>query len=76
MQKKRLLRGVAGFRFLVFALFMLVFSGGARAAGEDEYQKKKISLQAANETVEEILNKIGKVADVRFFYNHSAFDFS
>ena len=76
MQKKRLLRGVAGFRFLVFALFMLVLSGGARAAGEDEYQKKKISLQAANETVEEILNKIGKVADVRFFYNHSAFDFS
>lgn len=75
MQKKRLLRGVSGYRFLVFALFMLVFSGGVRAAG-DEYQKKKISLQAVNETVEEVLNKIGKVADVRFFYNHSAFDFS
>ena len=76
MQKKRLLRGTAGFRFLVLALFMLVFSGGVRAAGEDEYQKKKISLQAANETVEEVLNKIGKVADVRFFYNHSAGDCS
>ena len=75
MQKKRLLRGVSGYRFLVFALFMLFFSGGVRAAG-DEYQKKKISLQAVNETVEEVLNKISKVADVRFFYNHSAFDFS
>ena len=75
MQKKRLLQGVSGYRFLVFALFMLVFSGGVRAA-EEEYQKKKISLQVVNETVEEVLNKIGKVADVRFFYNHSAFDFS
>ena len=76
MWKKRLLQGMSGYRFLVFALFMLVFSGGLRAAGEDEYQKKKISLQATNETVEEVLNKIGKAADIRFFYNHSAFDFS
>ena len=75
MQKKRLWQGVSGNRFLVFALFMLVFSGGLRAAVEEEYQKKKISLQAVDETVEEILNKIGKAADVRFFYNHSAFDF-
>ena len=75
MQKKRLLQGMSGYRFLVFALFMLVFSGGSKAAVEDEYQKKKISLQAVDETVEEILNKISKAADVRFFYNHSAFDF-
>ena len=76
MWKKRLLQGMSGYRFLVFALFMLLSSGGLRAAGEDEYQKKKISLQATNETVEEVLNKIGKAADIRFFYNHSAFDFS
>ena len=76
MWKKRLLQGMSGYRFLVFALFMLLSSGGLRAAGEDEYQKKKISLQATNETVEEVLNKIGKAADVRFFYNHSALDFS
>ena len=76
MQKRRPLQGLSGCRFLVFALFMLVFSGGVRAAGEDEYQKKKISLQVVNETVEEVLNRIGKLADVRFFYNHSAFDFS
>ena len=75
MQKKRLLQGMSGYRFLVFALFMLVFSGGSKAAVEDEYQKKKISLQAVDETVEEILNKISKAADVRFVYNHSAFDF-
>ena len=56
MQKKRLLQGMSGYRFLVFALFMLVFSGGSKAAVEDEYQKKKISLQAVDETVEEILN--------------------
>lgn len=75
MQKKSVLQGISGGRFLVFALFMLVFSGGVKAA-VDEYQKKKISLQAVNETVENVLDKISKAADVRFFYNHSSFDFS
>ena len=75
MQKKSVLRGISGDRFLVFVLFMLVFSGGVKAA-VDEYQKKKISLQAVNETVENVLDKISKAADVRFFYNHSSFDFS
>ena len=42
MQKKKMLQEFLGHRFLVFALFMLIFSGGLKAA-EEEYQKKKIS---------------------------------
>ena len=41
MQKKKMLQEFLGHRFLVFALFMLIFSGGLKAA-EEEYQKKKI----------------------------------
>lgn len=44
MQKKKMLQEFLGHRFLVFALFMLIFSGGLKAA-EEEYQKKKISVQ-------------------------------
>jgi len=73
---EKLLQGISGSRFLMLALLLVIFSGGAKAAGEDEYQKRKISLQATDESVEQVLDKIGKAADVRFFYNHSAFDFS
>lgn len=77
IQKKKMMQGVLRCRYLLFVLCVLVFSGGAMAANEDdEYQKKRISIQAANETVEQVLEKIGKLADVRFFYNHSAMDFS
>lgn len=58
MQKKKMLQEFLGHRFLVFALFMLIFSGGLKAA-EEEYQKKKISVQIVNETIEQALNKIG-----------------
>lgn len=75
MQKKKMLQEFLGHRFLVFALFMLIFSGGLKAA-EEEYQKKKISVQIVNETIEQALNKIGNIADIRFFYNHASFDFS
>ena len=75
MQKKKMLQELLSHRFLMFALFMLIFSGGVQAA-EEEYQKKKISVQIVNETIEQALNKIGTAADVRFFYNHSSFDFS
>ena len=43
MQKKKMLQEFLGHRFLVFALFMLIFSCGLKAA-EEEYQKKKISV--------------------------------
>ncbi len=76
MRTKRALQQNLTFRCLLFTFCMLVFSGGLYAAGEEEYQKKKITVQANQETVEQVLNKIGKAADVRFFYNHSAFDFS
>ena len=32
MQKKKMLQEFLGHRFLVFALFMLIFSGGLKAA--------------------------------------------
>ena len=56
MQKKKMLQEFLGHRFLVFALFMLIFSGGLKAA-EEEYQKKKISVQIVNETIEQALIK-------------------
>lgn len=76
MRTKRASQQNLTFRCLLFTFCMLVFSGGLYAAGEEEYQKKKITVQANQETVEQVLNKIGKAAEVRFFYNHSAFDFS
>ena len=41
MQKKKMLQEFLGHRFLVFALFMLIFSGGLKAA-EEEYQKNQV----------------------------------
>ena len=48
MQKKKMLQEFLGHRFLVFALFMLIFSGGLKAA-EEEYQKKKFPYQMKNQ---------------------------
>ena len=76
MQKNHLLHGVFACRFLMVALCMLLFTGSLHAAGDEDYQRKKISVQATNETIEQVLDKISKSADVRFFYNHSALDFS
>ena len=76
MRTKRALQQNLTFRCLLFTFCMLVFSGGLHAADDEEYQKKKITVQANQETVEQVLDKIGKAADIRFFYNHSAFDFS
>ncbi len=76
MQKNHLLHGVFACRFLMAALCMLLFTGSLHAAGDEDYQRKKISVQATNETIEQVLDKISKSADVRFFYNHSALDFS
>ncbi len=76
MQKNHLLHGIFACRFLVAVLCILLFSGNIQAAGDQEYQRKKISVQADNETIEQVLDKISKLADVRFFYNHSALDFS
>ena len=76
MQKNHLLHGVFACRFLLAALCMLLFTGSLHAAGDEDYQRKKISVQATNETIEQVLDKISKSADVRFFYNHSALDFS
>ena len=47
MQKKKMLQEFLGHRFLVFALFMLIFSGGLKAA-EEEYQKKKFCFRFVN----------------------------
>ena len=76
MQKNHLVHGVFACRFLMVALCMLLFTGSLHAAGDEDYQRKKISVQATNETIEQVLDKISKSADVRFFYNHSALDFS
>ena len=46
MQKKKMLQEFLGHRFLVFALFMLIFSGGLKAA-EEEYQKKSALRMSA-----------------------------
>lgn len=76
MQKKHLQHGVSVCRFLLATLCILLFSGNIHAAGEQDYQRKKISVKATDETIEQVLDKISKAADVRFFYNHSALDFS
>lgn len=76
MRAKECYRKNLTFRSLLCAFCMLVFSGGLYAADDEEYQKRKITVQANQETVEQVLDKIGKAGDVRFFYNHSAFDFS
>ena len=39
-KESKMLQEFLGHRFLVFALFMLIFSGGLKAA-EEEYQKRK-----------------------------------
>ena len=39
-----MLQEFLGHRFLVFALFMLIFSGGLKAA-EEEYQKKILEIK-------------------------------
>ena len=72
MQKNHLLHGVFACRFLMVALCMLLFTGSLHAAGDEDYQRKKISVQATNETIEQVLDKISKSADVRFFQeNHT-----
>ena len=75
MQKRRVLQGLSFMRFLMLACCMLVFCG-VHAQEDNEYQKRKISLQVNNETIERTLDQIAKLADVRFFFNHSAEDFS
>ena len=45
MQKKKMLQEFLGHRFLVFALFMLIFSGGLKAA-EEESKKENFSTDS------------------------------
>ena len=40
MQKKKMLQEFLGHRFLVFALFMLIFSGGLKAAEERSEERR------------------------------------
>lgn len=76
MYKDHLPHGVSACRFLLTALCILLFAGNLRAAGDEEYMRKKISVQATNESIEQVLDKISKLADIRFFYNYSVLDFS
>lgn len=76
MQNKKFYRGMLKRCGLLVALFMLFFAGGLRAEGEEDYKREKISVRIVDETVDEALNKIGKLANVRFFYNHSDMNFS
>lgn len=76
MYKHHLPHGVSACRFLMTALCILLFAGNLRAAGDEEYMRKKISVQATNESIEQVLDKISKLADIRFFYNHAVLDFA
>lgn len=75
MRNKVFYRNGLRYKGLLAFLFVLFFAGGVKAAGE-EYKREKISVQTVNEAVGEVLNKIGKIANVRFFYNHSDMNFS
>ena len=46
MYKDHLPHGVSACRFLLTALCILLFAGNLRAAGDEEYMRKKISVQA------------------------------
>lgn len=76
MYKNHLSYGVSACRFLMTALCILLFAGNLRAAGDEEYKRMKISVQATNESIEQVLDKISRLADIRFFYNYSVLDFS
>ncbi len=61
-------------RYLLFVLGTFFFLGTAIAAKDDGYSRKKISVSATDETIEQVLNKVGQIANVRFFYNHLSVD--
>ena len=64
MYKDHLPHGVSACRFLLTALCILLFAGNLRAAGDEEYMRKKISVQATNESIEQVLDKISKLAPI------------
>lgn len=59
---------------LLLILFLSLWGMYGYAEEDGGYKKTRISLNIQNQNLEQALNQIAKVANVRFFYNHAHFD--
>lgn len=75
MQKMNYKKGMKCYSLLLLVMMLLFVGNVANAQNQADYQTTRITVSATNEPVEQVLNKVGNLANVRFFYNHSELDF-
>ena len=75
MQKKNYKKGMKCYSLLLLGMMLFFVGSVANAQKQVDYQTTRITVKATNEAVEQVLNKVGSLANVRFFYNHSELDF-
>lgn len=72
MQKREENRNLFKMKFIGFALFVsLLFSVNVFAQTGGDYKNAKVSLKVENMTLRQVLDTLGSIVDVKFFYNHS-----
>ena len=71
MQKREKNRNLFKMKFIGFALFVsLLFSANIYAQTNEDYRNAKVSLKVENMTLGQVLDTLGSIVDVKFFYNH------
>lgn len=75
MQKRNYQEGMKCYSLLLLGMMLFFVGSVANAQKQVDYQTTRITVKATNEPVEQVLNKVGSLANVRFFYNHSELDF-
>lgn len=65
-------RRLVCYKMLLTLVFSFLIIGDGYAIKQElDYSKTKISFQADGERLQDVLNRISKQADVRFFYSHA-----
>lgn len=63
-----------GFKLCLIVVFSIFFMANSYAQIDSKYANKEITIQVKDESLESVLDKISKLGDVHFFYNHSILD--